>query len=359
MGSSFQVLTATTGLPGALLAPSSAMLMGVICLVCGLATAHIHGGFEGVRRGALPTLVVGLCMSLAQYLAAVTGLWNLGAFIAALVGLGAVAILTRLPAYRGTAAQTDSSGHKMPMTKGQMSVGWAVIPYLLLIVIVILAELWAPLHTVLNRVQIRVPFPETRTALGWTQPAEMGRTISIFGHPGALLAYAALISYFLYQRRGYYRPGTVKNILSQTLYSAIPSSLGIVTMVGFAVLMTHSGMTYTLAKGISLAMGKTFPFFSPFIGALGAFMTGSNTNSNVVFATLQMSTAELIGRNVVIILAAQTAGGALGGMVAPAKVIVGCSTAGLAGQEGQVLRQTLLYGLAILIGVGLLILILA
>ena len=82
-------------------------------------------------------------------------------------------------------------------------------------------------------------------------------------------------------------------------------------------------------------------------------MTGSNTNSNVIFGPLQQRTAELLGISVWIILGAQTTGGALGSMLAPAKVIVGCSTAGLAGQEGKVMRKTLGYGLAIAAAVGL------
>ena len=82
-------------------------------------------------------------------------------------------------------------------------------------------------------------------------------------------------------------------------------------------------------------------------------MTGSNTNSNVIFAALQQRTAELLRMSVLVILGAQTAGGSLGSMLAPAKVIVGCSTAGLAGREGEVLKRTLVYGLVITGAMGL------
>jgi len=124
-------------------------------------------------------------------------------------------------------------------------------------------------------------------------------------------------------------------------------------MVGMAMIMDHSGMTYLLARGISESVGAAFPLFSPFIGTLGAFITGSNTNSNVIFAPLQQHAAELIGISVLIVLGAQTTGGALGSMLAPAKVIVGCSTAGLAGQEGEVMKKTLPYGLLIAGFIGL------
>jgi lactate permease len=76
-------------------------------------------------------------------------------------------------------------------------------------------------------------------------------------------------------------------------------------------------------------------------------MTGSNTNSNVVFGVLQQETAQLAGLSAALILAAQTTGGAIGSMIAPAKILVGCSTVGLSGQEGPVLKVTLRYGLVI------------
>jgi len=84
---------------------------------------------------------------------------------------------------------------------------------------------------------------------------------------------------------------------------------------------------------------------APFIGALGAFITGSNNNSNVLFAALQMRTAELLGLDVPLILGAQTAGGSLGSVMAPAKVIVGCSTVGLGDNESVVMGKILVYGL--------------
>jgi lactate permease len=78
-------------------------------------------------------------------------------------------------------------------------------------------------------------------------------------------------------------------------------------------------------------------------------MTGSNTNSNVVFTTLQMRTAELLGYSAAIILAAQTSGAALGSVMAPTKVVVGASTAGMEGREGDVMRKIVVYtGLLVL-----------
>ena len=238
-----------------------------------------------------------------------------------------------------------------------MSLTLAVLSYLILIVVVGAAELWPWLHGVLNQVKIQVQFPELQTSYGWPTPAGSGRTISIFGHAGALLAYVAVLSFLLYWRLGYYTPGVLKRIFQRTVRSAVPSSIGIASMVGMAVIMDNSGMTFVLAQGLSKAAGPFYPIVSPFIGLLGAFMTGSNTNSNVVFAPLQQQAAALLGISALVILGAQTTGGALGSMLAPAKIIVGCSTPGLVGREGEILKKTIPTGLIITAVIGVLALI--
>ena len=78
-------------------------------------------------------------------------------------------------------------------------------------------------------------------------------------------------------------------------------------------------------------------------------MTGSNTNSNVVFGGLQLRTAELLGLNIVIILAAQTAGAAIASVMAPTKIVVGASTAGMEGREGDVMRKVTVYVVLLLL----------
>jgi len=347
IASSFQALIAATGLGGPELAPWSALFLSLACFGCGLAAAHAYSGLKGLRHGLPAILLIGSLMSGTQYLLATNGLWNLAGFAAGLVGLLVGAVVARLPLYRSASATPTAAGDE-----ARLGLPLALAPYLLLIVLVTAAELYAPLHELLNSVVIVIRFPELRTAYDWVTEAGTGRTISIFGHAGALLAYTSVIAYLLYRRSGHYSAGVLRRIAANTLRSAVRSSIGIVFLVGMALVMDHSGMTYFLAQGISRSVGTAFPFFSPLIGVLGAFMTGSNTNSNVIFAPLQKQAAELIGISVFIILAAQTTGGSLGSMLAPAKIIVGCSTAGLAGREGEVLKKTLLPGLLIAACVG-------
>jgi lactate permease len=200
-----------------------------------------------------------------------------------------------------------------------------------------------------------------QTVAGYATPAQGGRSIPLFRHAGAILFYASIVAYLIYRRAGWYQNGAIKAIIGGTVRRVMSSSVGIASMVAMAVVMQHAGMTETLARGLSEGVGRAFPLVSPWIGALGAFMTGSNTNSNVVFARLQMRTAELLGFSVALILAAQTSGGALGSVIAPTKIVVGASTGGMAGREGEVMRKMLVYtGILIalisvlaVIGVGL------
>jgi L-lactate permease len=92
--------------------------------------------------------------------------------------------------------------------------------------------------------------------------------------------------------------------------------------------------------------GPRFPFISISIGALGAFMTGSSANSSVILGVLQEQTALLVGMSATLALTAQALGGALGGILVGAKIMLGCAT--VKADEPAALRKTLAYGLVIL-----------
>jgi lactate permease len=357
MAASFNALIAASGSAGATLAPASAALLGFCCFACAFAAVHTYGGFKALRHGLAAIVLIGTVMAGVQYGLAVNGLWNIAAFVAGLVGLGATVLVSRLPLYKNSTdkGQTPVATPAILSTTLPMPPLLAVAPYVLLIAIVSIAELVGPVHTFLNSVKIQMSFPATTTALGWTTAAGKGQSISVFGHAGALLIYASVAAYVLLAATGYYKPGSVQRILSKTVKSAVNSSIGIATMVGFALIMEQSGMTNAIAVAISQGIAPLYAFSSPFIGLLGTFMTGSNTNSNVVFTSLQAHTAQLLGLPAAVILGAQTTGGALGGMLAPARIIVGASTAGLVGKEGQVLRRTVIYGLIITALVGAII----
>jgi len=344
LATSFQTLMAVTGLPGEVLAPMAALLLGIACLPSGLLVALIGNGWKGVRRAFFPVLLIGSVMGIVQYLLAVNGMWTLGATGAGIVGLAVGFGLARLPAYQAQSEKTDNSA--VTQKDEGKSLWLSLIAYGLLVVLAFAVNLIHPVDAFLSRISFTLDFPAVSTAYGWVTEAGPGRVINLFGHPGAILLYTCVLSYVIYRRVGYIERGALKRILGRVAKSGVNSSLGILAMVGVASLMLHSGMTSLLAQGLSVSFNRGgYPAAAPFIGALGAFITGSNSNSNVLFALLQEEAAQLMDLDVMLILGAQTAGGALGSVLAPAKVIVGCSTVGLTGEEGAVMRRLLVYGL--------------
>jgi lactate permease len=296
--------------------------------------ALVAGGWGTLRRLLAPTLVIGAVMGAVQFVVAVSGPWNVAAFIGALAGL-----LVGFPlAYR-----TRQNGASPSAVLDRRALLVALSGYAALIFVTLGVLLIPAVKDFLGQVVLQVQFPETSTSLGYVTPAGTGRKINIFGHTGSLLLYSSILAYLIYRWAGCYKPGAVRRILDGTLRRVMSSSVSIASMVAMAVVMEHAGMTDTLARGLAEGMGALFPFMAPWIGALGAFMTGSNTNSNVVFGGLQMRTAELLGFAVPVILAAQTAGAALASVIAPTKVVVGVSTVKMAGKEGEVMRTMGLY----------------
>ncbi len=354
LATSFQTLMAVTNLPGELLAPESAVLLGVSSFGCGMLVALVANGWKEMLRKTPLVLLLSAVMGMAQYLLVTNGIWTLGATGGSIAGLLVGVALTRLPVYRGQAQDNRAAGEK------PRSLLVAFSAYLVLVVLAFALNLIPPVNRSLDSIFFTLQFPALSTAGGFAIAAESGRKINIFGHPGAILTYASAIAYFIYARAGYFKAGAPRRILDKVSRGAVNSSLGIVSMVGMAVIMSHSGMTNLLAEGLSRSFGAlAYPVIAPFIGALGAFITGSNNNSNVLFAVLQMRTAELLGLSPTLILAAQTAGGSLGSVMAPAKVIVGCSTVGLGDHEGVVMGRILIYGVIPIAVVSLLALILA
>ncbi|GAB1528723.1 MULTISPECIES: L-lactate permease [Brevibacillus] len=128
--------------------------------------------------------------------------------------------------------------------------------------------------------------------------------------------------------------------------------LTIASVVGFAYVANASGMSTTL--GMALAgTGMLFPFFSPFLGWLGVFITGSDTSSNLLFGNLQKVTATSVGMEPVLALAANTSGGVAGKMISPQSIAVACAAVGLAGKESDLFRFTVKHSLLLVVIIGI------
>jgi len=331
LGASFNAMMAVTGIGWELLAGPAAIFLGITGLLVGVAVGAVAGGWNGIKRLWLPILIIGVVMALAQYLTAILGLWNIGGLIGGTAGL-AVGIPLAWILKKGAQTSEDLNWRKLLISLA----GYGVLVGLTLAI-----QLIPPIKDFLGQLKLGFDFPATSTTAGYIVPAGPGRQIPIFRHAGMILLLSSAAAYLIFKKEGWYKTGALGRILRGTGTRVISSSVGITSIVMMAVIMGHAGMTDTLAKGFSASLGWFYPAFSPWIGALGAVMTGSNANSNLIFSALQLRTAEILNLPAAIILAAQTTGGALGSVAAPTKVIVGASTAGLEGEEGIILRKLL------------------
>lgn len=126
-------------------------------------------------------------------------------------------------------------------------------------------------------------------------------------------------------------------------------SIGLV--LAFAFVENYSGMSTTLALLLA-GTGAAFPFFSPLLGWIGVFLTGSDTSSNALFCSLQATTAQQIGVPSTLLVAANTTGGVAGKMISPQSIAVACAAVGLVGHEADLFRFTLRHSLFFALFVG-------
>ena len=231
----------------------------------------------------------------------------------------------------------------------------ACIPYFSLVVISLILQI-PSIKKILSRFYWGIHYPETVTSFGYVNEAvDAYSKIQWFSHPAPVLFASALIGYFLYKRVEGVKPAFFSKAVKNTIKKCLPTSAGIITMVMMALIMSDTGMTRLIALGISQGAGSFYPIASPFIGALGTFLTGSNTNSNVMFGLLQYETAIAIGKNGIVIAALQSVGGSLGVSISPATIMMGAANVGLTGNENKIMSRTLVYCMCILVMLGIVV----
>lgn len=132
---------------------------------------------------------------------------------------------------------------------------------------------------------------------------------------------------------------------------AIPCiTIGLV--VAFAFIAKNSAMSATLGTALAQT-GQAFSFFSPVIGWLGVFITGSDTSANLLFGPLQQVTARELGISEALFLAANSVGGVVGKMISPQSIAIACAAVGLVGKESDLFKFTLKYSIGFILLIGI------
>jgi len=221
-----------------------------------------------------------------------------------------------------------------------MSLAKAWMPYIIVAGLLILTRL--PQLPLLDMLRGSVATFSISDIFGTT----IGQSVQPFYSPAALFITVSIITYFLHgmDTRSYVNAWKTS---ARTMLSAGAALVFTVPMV--QVFLNSDGgsagyqqMPIELAEGVAALAGDAWPFFSTFIGGMGAFVAGSNTISNMMFSLFQFGVGERIGADPTWIVALQAVGGAAGNVICVHNVVAASAVVGLIGREGEVIRKTLM-----------------
>lgn len=342
------VLAQETSLDVMKVAPAVVAQLAVTMILVPIVIAQLTvPGKKALPRNILIGTVIGAVSLAVQYLAAryigpeTPAILGSAAAIAVIILMGR--ILDRRTA-RSSGTNTTPSTHRHS-TK-EILQAWAV--YALIMLLILLTSPLLPLKDILA--------PVAETSIGFNIGGET-RTWSVqWLVQGGLLLFIGSFAGGLLQGG---KAGGLLRLLWKSTVQLKKTFITVICLVGFSSIMETSGMINTLAVALATATGALYPLFAPAIGAIGTFLTGSDTSANILFGKLQAGVAEHIGADPVWISASNTAGATGGKIISPQSIAIATSACGQQGQEGRILKAALLYALGYVVITGIVVYIFA
>ncbi|PFW31632.1 L-lactate permease [Bacillus cereus] len=324
-------------------------------------------GFKGIRQTWPALLVAGSSFAITQFITATFLGPELPDITSALVSLISLALFLKVwqpkETYQSGQANSEVAATttvaSMPkLTFGKVVKAWS--PFIILTVMVVIwsqsffKALFAP-GGALESLVFKFEIPglhnlvmKAEPIVNKPTPYEAILKFDVLSATGTAILIACIISMFILKMNVKDAAVTFKETLSELKMPIL--SIGFV--LGFAFIANYSGLSSTLALALA-GTGGLFPFFSPFLGWIGVFLTGSDTSANALFSNLQAITAQQVGVSEVLLVAANTTGGVTGKMISPQSIAIACAAVGLAGKESDLFRFTVKHSLFFVIIVGI------
>ena len=279
---------------------------------------------------------------------------QLADILSSLCAMGALVLLLQFWRPRASSEHTMSLRSDRPHhTPSEIWGAW--LPYILLVIFVLL---WGYPGIVvhLDAVSVKFPWPGLHNQVlrmppVVATPSKYGAiyTFSWLSASGTSAMLASLLSAVCLRMS----PQALWSVITSVAWKLIKPTVTVSAMLAMAYLMNYSGATGTLGLAFA-ATGKVFPFFSPLMGWLGVFLTGSDTSSNALFGNLQVVSAGKLGLDPVLVASANSVGGVMGKMISLQSIAVAAAATGMpAKEQAQLFRFTLKHSifLAALVGV--------
>jgi lactate permease len=347
-----------TGLNGITVGRDTALVLPLVSLIVALLLIFIIDGMKGIRQTFPAILVSGGSFGLTQ--AAV--LYFLGAeladIFAAIVSLFALILFLRIWKPKQIYKMNKNSSTEMvSYSVGKIAYAW--LPFILLTGFVTLFNL-SFIKTLflpggpLSRLVLLLPIPGLNNLVIKHAPVVPVNSpyaaifkLDLFSSTTTAIVLAIIFTLVIFRCNW----KLIKETAIATVKQLITPILTICSVLAFAYICTYSGMSSTL--GLAFASTKAiFPLFSPILGWLGVFLTGSVVNSGSLFAPLQSVTATQIGIPPESMVAVNVMGGTMAKMVSPQSIAVAAAAVGLVGRDNELFKFTIKYSLVFLVLIG-------
>ena len=321
----------------------------------------IMDGWRGVKETWPAVLVGGGSFAIVQFLTANYIGPELPDITSAIVSLVALTLFLkvwqpkRIFRFELDAAEQAAAADKAQQAPAQLTAGKIIKAWSPFIILTAMVTLWSlkPFKALFAKGGalagwvINVPVPMLDKLVQKmppvvAEPTPYGAVYAFnwFSATGTAIVIAAIISIALLRLK----PATALQTARETLRELALPIYSIGMVLAFAFIANYSGLSATLALALAHT-GKAFTFFSPFLGWIGVFLTGSDTSANALFGALQATTAQQLGLPEVLTVAANTTGGVTGKMISPQSIAIACAAVGLAGKESDLFRFTVKHSL--------------
>jgi lactate permease len=372
-------LAGTTGLPLDKLSAKVSLLCSPAAMLMPVYLIFAMGGVRALSGVWVPALATGIAFAGFQILVSSLIGPQLSAILAAMGSMAVLIAILRIrhrnmnvedisaevafAGAQGAGNSTSATDHLLisedtaasepapPHTLGQILYAW--VPYALLVGCV-LCWGFAPIQRILNKGSIFLAWPLLHDVVQLMPPVSAAPSpyhavfaFNFFSAAGTACLVATILTAVCL--------GVSPLRFARIFYSvwrqlAIPI-LTVSLVLGIGFLMNYSGATATLGLAFA-STGKLFPFFSPLLGLLGVFLTGSDTSSNALFGNLQVVTARHLGLDPILMAAANASGGVMGKMISVQTIAVAAAATGLSNLEQArlfrfTLKHSILWGLVI------------
>ena len=343
VGIPVNTLAEITDLPLAPISMAVAIqLMPFVLLTPIVLVTLVTNSFRGLKGVWLPTLAAGISFGAVQYVVAREIGPELAAIAGSISSIGTIALLARKSPpstpwrFADDASKTETGVTAPSIDLKSQIIAW--MPYIALLVLVLAtSRLVPPVHNSLASLKttLRVYDGTGGKPIYFLWVLTPGTLVMIAGIIGGLIQKATAAQFL--------------EALKTTLYKIKLSSLTIVCIVAMAKILGYSGMTASIAVTLAGLTGIYYPLFAPLIGAIGTFLTGSDTSSNILFGLLQKQTALQLNMDPIWIAAANTSGGCIGKLLSTQNMAVAAIATGLHGREGDMLAYTMKYAAIFLV----------